>query len=630
MLLLCAITYSQVKIKYDKEKFYINRINFSMYPALDQVVSYKTNYQVDPDLKAEFLELKKKFFKINGYIEDPKDGQLQLGITINKPSLHNIKVDSTYNKTDFKWKFFITTEYNVKIIADVTLRAKLIHTELFNEIKEVRIKGEYDSKKNADYAAKVNEEFIRTEALGTTNVVPNKAIELVLANAMYNIQARLNYKLGYTKTEEKIKFEFIKSTTHPDFKIFNDFQNEIKTQVEAITFEKGLDEPKIMPHLKNLESLIDKYQPSEQNQEIRFIILNNLATVYYLLEKKEETLKYSKLLIENNQQISRGKNIIEDIQRLVLEPNKIRAHNNRYKELEKLNYKIEEDIENERLAFFEGIEQEALDWEAEKESRTKWINKNILYQRSMLDSIAYQNNPEILQKIVHYYGGSQALKNIQKLHLVSELNFEDSNVPVSDEQWQTDNKYLLKKRMPELYYEIINGPESWRLHNQLSNKTWQKMSSSEYWSTISNMDPIYLLTGLRLDIWNQLDLQQDEYVNNKLCYHLEHIEKVIDYKNRALPKTEYHFYIDKESHQIVWIEKTEYVEGKKSSFESKKFEDYQPQSDLNNGMIAQKIVSRYEDFYGENNFETTLKQIEINGSFSSRIFMKEVYAGGFR
>lgn len=129
------------------------------------------------------------------------------------------------------------------------------------------------------------------------------------------------------------------------------FETEITAQMEKVTLEKGLDEKLLTPHLQYLESLLVKYPPSPANEDIRFIVTNNLAETYFLLENKEKALQYANLLIENDKQDSRGSTIIDRVNKANFVDKKIRSHTPRFAELKKLGVKIAEEKEELRLAF---------------------------------------------------------------------------------------------------------------------------------------------------------------------------------------------------------------------------------------------------------------------------------------
>jgi hypothetical protein len=82
------------------------------------------------------------------------------------------------------------------------------------------------------------------------------------------------------------------------------------------------------------------------------------------------------------------------------------------------------------------------------------------------------------------------------------------------------NKIIyFEKKMPNNYYEIINGP-SLEFSRQSVGDKWAKLSNSDYWDISNNLDPINLLTSFRLDLWNKLEVIADETSDGRLCYHL--------------------------------------------------------------------------------------------------------------
>jgi len=457
-------------------------------------------------------------------------------------------------------------------------------------------------------------------------------VETVIYKAVNKIKKYLNYRLAYSKGESKEKFEFVTSKGHPEYKQMLDYETEITAQLEKMTLERGLDEKLLAPHLQYLESLLMKYPNSPANENIRFIVTNNLAETYLLLENKEKALLYANLLVENDKQDSRGTAIIERVNNGYFVDKRVRSHTTRFSDLTKLGLKIAEEKEEIRLAFFEKVDRQEADWNLEKENRTTALEKSKIQRENMLDSIAYQSNSDLLAKVIANLGGSEVLKKVEKTHLLSKLTLEDSNVPQTEERWATTTNYLLKKKMPETYYEIVNGPEAWSHSDRESgvDAKWAKLPIYTYSSLSTNLDPVNFLTAFRLDLWNKLDILEDQIVGGRLCYHLNYFEKTLNVSNRTIPKTDYHLFVDKENFSIVATERTEFDDGNKSFFERKLFTDYRPVLALNSGKIPHKINYEIEDFNGETLYQETREKVEVNPVFGNRIFMKEVYFGGFK
>ncbi|MDR7209647.1 hypothetical protein [Flavobacterium piscis] len=237
-----------------------------------------------------------------------------------------------------------------------------------------------------------------------------------------------------------------------------------------------------------------------------------------------------------------------------------------------------------------------------------------------------------MAKIIANLGGSDALKKVEKAHLFSKLKIEGNNIPQTEEKWATTSNYLLRKKMPETYYEIVNGPEAWSHDDRESgvNAKWAKLSAYDYSNLSKNVDLVNFLTDLRLDLWNNFEVLEDEMYEGRMCYHLNYFEKTLSTGNRTIPKTDYHVFIDKENFNIVSTEKTEFDNGNKSFFERKLFGDYRPVAALNSGKIPHKINYEIEDFNGETFYQELREKIEVNPVFGNRIFMKEVYFGGFK
>lgn len=186
------------------------------------------------------------------------------------------------------------------------------------------------------------------------------------------------------------------------------------------------------------------------------------------------------------------------------------------------------------------------------------------------------------------------------------------------------------KKMPDNYYEIINGPEAWSYQNRNVGEKWIKLNNSDYWDISNNLDLIHLVSSFRFDLWNKLELLPDATSDGRLCYHLSYTEKIVNAKNRVIPKTEYHFFIDKENFQLVSSEKTTFEDGNRNSFERKVYQYYREIAIVNKGKIPHKILYEFEDFYEDTLYQETREKVEINSAFSNRIFIKEVYAGGFK
>lgn len=630
-LLVIGSIQAQEKISSKKKKFFIPVISYSEFPVLDNALTQTTFYQMDKQLIQEEPILKKNYFNIEGFIKDPANGKLKIFLTIELPQYKATKIDSVFDKKKNGWKFQAFSNYSVKIKMEAKCADKLLLSEDFNTVESYLIAGGFQ-KDNLKAAVDMNNKKIAEAEKEGNYTVAELGLDRVIYSSVQRIQNYLNYKLKYTTDEAKIKFEFVTSKGHSEYNQMLAFENEITAQMEKVTLEKGLDEKSLLPHLQYLESLLVKYPPSSANENIRFIVTNNLAETYFLLENKEKALLYANLLIENDKQDSRGSTIVKKVNKGFFADKKIRSHTTRFADLKKLGLKIAEEKEEKRLAFFEKIEQQDAEWESEKARREAHLEKSKTQRFNLLDSIPYQLNANLLAKVVDNLGGSQALKKIEKAHLYSKLSIEGNKVPQTEEKWATNSNYLLRKKMPESYYEIVNGAEAWSHDDRESgvNAKWAKLTAYDYSNLSKNVDLINFLTDLRLDLWNNFEVLEDEMYEGRLCYHLNYFEKTLSSGNRTIPKTDYHVFIDKENYTIVSTEKTEFDNGNKSFFERKLFWDYRPVATLNSGKIPHKINYEIEDFNGETLYQEVREKVEVNPVFGNRIFMKEVYFGGFK
>jgi hypothetical protein len=622
--------HAQEKVSSKKGKFFIPTILYSQYPCLDNVVSQTTFYQMDPELKTEEQVLKKSYFNIDGYIKDPSNGKLKIYITIPLPKYTITQMDSVFNSKTKDWDYYPYSRFDVKVNIEVKCADKLIYSNEFVSSEKNVFQGTY-KKSEATEAVSNNRKRMSHSDIKNDFTIEELGIDRIIYATMNRIQQLLNYKLGYSNDLVKDKFEFMTSKAHPEYQQMLAFENAITQQIAKVTLENGLDAKGLMPHLAYLESLLTKYPQTPENENILFITAYDLALTYLLLENKEKALYFADVLIKNGKQSSKGTTITDRVNKANFVDKIARTHTNRFVELKKLGFKIKEEKEEARLAFFERIIQEEADWEQEKISRSNAIEKNISERKNILDSIFFQNNSDLLVKTINNLGGSDAIKKIEKIHILSRLKLEDSNMPQTEEKWTTATNYLLKKKTPNNYFEILNGPESW-VHDDLDNSTekWKKINNSDYSNMVTNLDPLNLLASFRIDLWNKFDLVTDDVSDGRLCYHLTYFEKTLNSSNRTVPKTEYNLYIDKENFNIVSFEKTDYFKGNKSSFERKIFQDYREIVALNNGKIPHKIINEIEDYYGDTSYQELREKIEINPIFGNRIFMKEVYFGSFK
>jgi hypothetical protein len=622
--------HAQEKVSSKKGKFFMPIILYSQYPSVDNVITQTTFYQMDPELKTEEQVLKKSFFNIDGFLKDPSNGKLKIYITIPLPTYTVTQMDSVYNTKYKSWDYYPYSKFDVKINIEVKCADKSIYTTEFVSSEKNVFEGNYN-KVEATEAVSSNRKKMNHSDIKNDFSIEDLGIDVVIYATMNRIQNLLNYKLGYSSEEKKEKFEFMTSKSHPEYQQMLAFENEITQQMSKVTLEKGLDSKGLMPHLAYLESLLTKYPQVPENENIRFIVSYDLALTYLLLENKEKALFFADVLIKNDKQSSKGTTIIDRVNKSYFVDKMIRTHTNRFVELKKLGVQIKEEKEEARLAFFERIIQDEVDWEEEKRNRSTFIEKSINERKNILDSIYYQKNSDLLSKIVNSLGGSEAIKKIEKTHIFSKIKLEENNMPQTEEKWATATNYLLKKKTPSNYLEIVNGAESWA-HDDQDNTTekWRKMNSSDYYNVVTSLDPLNLLTSFRIDLWNKFDLVSDDVSNGRVCYHLTYFEKTLNSANRTIPKAEYNLYIDKENYTIVSFEKTDYINGNKNYFERKVFQDYKEIASLNNGKIPHKILNEIEDFYGETSYQEFREKVEVNPVFSNRIFIKEVYFGSFK
>ncbi|CAM2770728.1 hypothetical protein SAMN05444143_104206 [Flavobacterium succinicans] len=635
LLFICLLAIytmqAQEKISSKKKKFYVPTIEYAAFPILDNVLTQTTFYQMDKELIQEELILKKKYFNIDGYIKDAANGKLKIFVTIALPKYNSTKVDSIFDKKKGQWNFRVASNYAVQIKVEAKCADKVLLAENFNSIESYFIGVDYQ-KSELKLAVETHDKAVQVAFLKEDYNVEVLGIDNAIYQSMEKIQKYLNYKLRYSKGESKEKFEFVTTKGHPEYNQLLGFENEITAQMQKVTLEKGLDIKTLQPHLNYLESLLIKYPVAPDNEYLRFIVLNNLAQTYFLLENKEKALLFANLLIENDKLDSRGSTIVKRVNNAFFVDKISRRHTTRFTELKKLGLKIAEEKEELRLAFFEKIQQQDADWELEKSNREANLLKSKNLRLNMLDSIAYQSKPDLLAKVVASLGGSQALKSIEKAHLFSKLFVEGNRITLTEEKWATASNYLLKKKMPENYYEIVNGAEAWTHDDRETgvNAKWAKETSYGHNLLAKNLDLIHFLSDFRLDLWNDLELLEDQIVEGTPCYHLNYFEKTLNSANRSIPKTDYHVFIDKATYRILASEKTEFDNGNKSFFERKLFLDYRPIAALNAGALPHKVTYEIEDFNGDTFYQELREKIDINPVFGNRIFIKEVYFGGFK
>ena len=626
MFLLCFVGLNaQDKVKFTKKNFTIGSIYPSEYACLDDILTQSSTFQVGDKIPIAIANLKRDYFKIDGFIKDAGDnGQMKINVSIQRPEYLNSRVDTFFNKKTYK--FFYVPSYIFKVIIKVEIKCKSerIYVEEFKAQEKITA-GEFLTK----------DELVRgIQAIELRNEFGGE-IEKAINMSLVRIQERLNEKLAYLTNQSKETFVFLTNKEHPEYARMLEFEQEITAQMVKLNLEKGLDAMPLIPHLAYLEGLLAKYPESPDNTKIRFIVTNNLAQVYFLLENRDKALAFSELLIKNDMRKVWGRELIDRTDNSRFVNQKIRHHLPRFTELKKLGFQMQQEAiqekEDSRVAYFEKIERDIADWEVEKANRLKYIETTKTNKNSMLDSMQRQNNAELFKKIMDGYGGGQILKGVDKVHVLSKLTFEETNIPVYDEKWGLAfTNYLLKKKNPDLFYVVVNQAESWQHDDRVRAEKWKKMSNSDYLNVLPNLDPLYLLSSFRLDLWNNYELLADATIDGRLCYHLNYIEKTVNSNNRSIPKTEHHLYIDKEKNRVVSSEKTEFEDGKKLSFERKIYQDYRELISLNSGAVPHRILYQIEDFYGDTFYQEQIEKIEINAGFANRIFIKEVYSGGFK
>lgn len=625
-LIFCFISiYSQDRVKFTKKNFTVSSIFPSDYPCLDDVLTQSTNFQVADKISVAVANLKRDYFKIDGFVKDAGDnGLMKINVSIPQPEYLKSRVDSFFNKKTYKFYFVPSYVFKVKIKVEVKCKSQSIFVEEFNSQERIPA-GEYFTK----------DELVRgLNAIELRNEY-GLEIERAINSSLIGIQETLNQKLGYLTNQSKETFVFLTNKEHPEYAKMLEFEQEITAQMSRFNLEKGLEAVLLVPHLAYLEGLLTKYPESPDNTKIRFIVSNNLAQVYFLLENKDKALAFSDLLIKNDIRKVWGRELIDRIDNSRFVNQKVRHHLPRFTELKKLGFQMQQEAiqekEDTRLAFFEKIERDVADLEQEKANRLQYIESTKMNRILMLDSISKQNNAELFKKVIEGYGGGQILKGVEKVHVLSKLTFEETNIPVYDEKWGLAfTNYLLKKKNPDLFYIVVNQAESWQHDDRARAEKWKKMPNYDYLNVLPNLDPLYLLSSFRLDLWNNYEVLADATIDGKLCYHLNYIEKTVNSSNRSIPKTEHHLYIDKEKNRVVSSEKTEFEDGKKLSFERKIYQDYRELISLNSGAVPHRILYQIEDFYGDTFYQEQIEKIEINSGFANRIFIKEVYSGGFK
>ncbi|TAE37422.1 MAG: hypothetical protein EAZ70_09000 [Runella slithyformis] len=616
--------YAQNKIKFTKKNFTVSSIFPSEFSCLDDVLTQSAYFQIADKVPVSAPNLKRDFFKFDGYIKDAENGNLKIYVTIPPAEYLKSKVDTIYDKKTLKIYFVPSFVFSVNIKIEVKCNSQRIYLREFKTQEKI-----------------AKEPYLTIDELkkGLSNIELRNEygaeIEKSIYISLYKIQEELNRKLGYLTNKSTETFVFLTNKEHPEYAQMLEFEHEITAQMSKFNLEKGLDAAPLVSHLAYLEGLLTKYPESSDNTKIRFIVTNNLAQVYFLLENEDKALFFSELLIKNDMRKIWGRELIDRTNNARFVNQKVRHHLPRFTELQKLGFQMQQEAiqekEDTRLAFFEKIERDITDWEQEKANRLQYIETAKTNRISMLDSTERQNNPALLKKIIDGFGSGPILKGVEKVHILSKLTFEETNIPVYDEKWGLAfTNYLLKKKNPDLFYVVVNQAESWQHDDRVKAEKWKKVSGSDYLNLLPHLDPLYLLSSFRLDLWNNYELLADATIDGRLCYHLSYVEKMVNSSNRTIPKTEHHLYIDKENNRVISSEKTEFEDGKKLSFERKIYQDYRELIRLNSGAVPHKILYQVEDFYGESFYQEEIEKIEINSGFANRIFIKEVYSGGFK
>ncbi len=613
ILLNLTNAFSQEKVKFDKKSFKFYAIKYPKSACLDNVLTQSAFFQIADNIPVAEKNLKRDFFDLRGYLKQPETGELKTFVSIQpgtqrereslKDSIFTIRLDII---VEVKCKSNTIFKKNYAFRHAIKYGEKLSNIQLQSGVSLVEMKNEFGDQ-----------------------------IESAINNYIKTIGYQLNEILDFYTTREKEALFFLTSKEHPEYSNFIAFENEITTQFQAMTPILGLNKKALFPHLAFLESILIKYPASETNEKIRFLASFDLAQIYFLLENKERTLYFANEVIKNNFRPSWGRELIDKANNSYFEENKSRAHNTRFVDLKKLGYEEKmlelQEVEEGRIAYFEKIENDAKNYEIEKLERLKYIQLAQNRRNNMLDSLSKQNNAELLGKILQNYGGVQILKGVEKVHISSKLKYEETNIPVFDEKWCIAfSNYLLKKKRPDNYYVVVNQADAWQHDDRKAGEKWKTMTTAEYLNQSQNLDPFYIFSAINLDLWNKYELVADITMDGQNCYHFKYIEITINTNNRPIPKAEHHLYFNKENYRLIATETTEFDEGKKLSFERKIYQDYREQVSLNSGAIPYKIIYQIEDFYGETVFEETIEKIEFNPTFSNRIFVKEVYMGGFK
>lgn len=617
---ISIVTLAQEKAKFKKQDYWVKSIAPSAFPILDNVYTQGTYFKIAPNILLAEKNLKRDFFNIKGFIKNQENNDLKIYVDIQTIDLIKQVQDSTFDNQTRKYYPTAKVYFKVNIAYEVKFK------------NQVLWRNDYVASENIHYTNGKGS-FIQYEKDATSEF--GDQIENIADIALKKIQEQLNQKVGYYLQDSKETFFWLTNKEHPEYSQMLAFENEMNSQLSAVNYERGLNRMQLLVHLGYLESLLTKYQPSKENEKIRFIVANNLAQAYFLLEDKTKGLYYADLLIKNGFRESYGFELINKYKNLEVLAGKTRTHGNRFGELSKLGYKLQQEEalqkEEAKQAFFEKIARDEADWEQEKVVRSNQIEQFKINWFKLIDSSSFQNNADILQKVIQNLGGASTLKGIEKIHTTSQYKFEDSNIPVFEDKWSLAfTNFLLKKRMPDNYLFVINNVEAWKHDDRVRGEKWKKISSSEYTENIDKLLPIYLLTGIRFDLWNKLEQQSERFINDKLCWHLSFTEKEMSSQNRIIPKQEYHFYFDKTDYSLVSTETIFFEDGKKISKERKIFTDYRETSALNNGKLPHRIQYQVEDYFGESFFEEIIEKVEINSGFSNRIFIKEVYIGGFK
>jgi tetratricopeptide (TPR) repeat protein len=317
LLLLSFSTFSQ-KVDLDELPIVASYVQLPLNPLPTELTTYSCDFTpvgfTLQQLGYSVQSLRSTYFTVSGFRKVETGGHFVIKVQIDLPQVEDVKeVNKTETVKDKDGKETKRTTYAYSFKYYVP--ARYVITDYKQNILQegAMADGQRALLHTTDYVA--------TQAQNQENWKRNRDAILTersqahLSQTLSAFQNRLNNDFGYVPRQRiKNNLWVLNGAKHPEYDVYQQHYQLIKTAFDRMTPEVGLDAVALKPALDYLEALPARFAADEKaDRKLRYSAYYNLGWIYYWLDDFDRAIENADRLIKNDYDKRDGEGLKETV-----------------------------------------------------------------------------------------------------------------------------------------------------------------------------------------------------------------------------------------------------------------------------------------------------------------------------